>query len=80
MSDHLPFSHRGFVLTIRSHEAPQGGWIADVAIERMVDDKVDSHTVTWDPDHPLATRDAAIAGAKQQAIEWVDARFTPTGN
>jgi len=76
MSDHAPFTHRGYVLTIHSHEVPKGGWVATVAIEQVVEGKTNTHTVTWDWPHPLGTREAAIAGAKQQAINWVDSQLS----
>jgi hypothetical protein len=75
MSGHGPFNHRGYVLTIQSHEVRKGGWVATVTIEQVIEGKTTTHTFTWDWVHPLATRDAAIAGAKQQAIEWIDSRF-----
>ena len=39
MSEQTAFSHRGCVLTIKSHEVPKGGWVATVAIEQLVDGK-----------------------------------------
>ena len=55
------------------------GWVATMAIEQVADGKTNTQTFTWDWSHPLATRDAAIAGAKQQAIKWVDSQFFAAG-
>lgn len=30
MSGHDPFNHRGYVLTIQSHEVRKGGWVVSV--------------------------------------------------
>jgi len=39
MSGHGPFNHRGYVLTIQSHEVRKGGWVATVTIEQVAEGK-----------------------------------------
>ena len=51
--------------------------MAFVAIEQVVEGENTTHTITWDWTHPVATRNAAIAGAKQQAIDWIDSQSPP---
>lgn len=77
MSEQVAFIHLGYVLTIQSHEVPKGGWEATVTIEQLEGGKTNAHRFTWDWTHPLATRNAAIAGAKQQDIIWVDSHSFP---
>ena len=65
------------MLTIQSHEVPKGSLVASVAIEQVVEGETTTYTITWDWTHPVATRNVAIAGAKQQAIDWIDSQSPP---
>ena len=65
------------MLTIQSHEVPKGSLVASVAIEQVVEGETTTHAITWDWTHPVATRNAAIVGAKQQAIDWIDSQSPP---
>ena len=69
-----------YSIEVRAHDSvlgSEGAGMASVAIEQVVEGETTTHTITWDWTHPVATRNVAIAGAKQQAIDWIDSQSPP---
>jgi hypothetical protein len=75
MSSVVQHHHRNHEVIIYSREVPQCGWIADVVVTRLIGKRFGKHAFTCKAKHSLATQDAAMAGARQQAIQWIDSQL-----
>ena len=73
MNDEPPIVYNSCTIRLISYRC-EGQWVPHALVTNSTEDEENGHPVTGDVDHPLLTKEAADAVAKQLAIALIDSQ------